>query len=141
MHEEKRGTGRTTRMCRHALDLLRQGRAVYVYTRADQIDATHRILTSLMRENNAAYGRHLCHERGKAVLTGPASNSHAFVAVEVLDPHYDFQQGKVPGMHPNCVCLVDHHCIESMPLFQALMNHWEQFDSATHLPPEKRKFR
>ena len=89
-----RRTGRTTRMVQDALHLSREGRAVYVIAANQQEQA--RIQQDIDARAKAE-GRE---RHGIKVET--------WGSVGPLDDTF-----RVPGMHPNCIVLVDHFALES----------------------------
>lgn len=83
--ETLRGTGRTTRMLHHALDLADEGRAVYV----------------------------IADNKGQAAYFKEQLRSHPSISVENGAPsNFDWDTRRLQGAHSNCVVLVDHYVIE-----------------------------
>lgn len=103
LQDDKRATGRTTRMVEHALDLARAGRAVYVVSRQYR---------ELQREVDAKMP-------SSGILCEPTVPSH-----------FDWRTMRGLGSHPNCVWLVDHHVIEGDPQFAAMFEMMTRYDEA-----------
>jgi len=106
--QNKRATGRTTRMFQRAIEAARQGRAVYVFVASGLI--RRRLEHSLL-------------EAGEYELVRTAA-----IKVEIGLPR-GFEWDPVPrvvGMHPNCEVLIDHDLIERQ--FGSILEAWCAFD-------------
>lgn len=98
----KRATGRSTRMFNEAVRLSRDGSAVYIISR----------------------NKHL--QR----LVDEMESRGAIKCEEHIPKEFDWLQMRVRGSHPNCVWLIDHHSIESDPVFAAMFSAMTRFDEA-----------
>jgi hypothetical protein len=107
-----RQTGRTTRMLRHAVNLARAGKAVYVI--ADNARDMHRLANEI-------------HQFLPKRLPDGAIFNHGikFETPDTLGA-FDWKKLTVPGAHPNCVFLVDHHAIEDR--FRAVLEMLHAYD-------------
>lgn len=106
MSEGFRRTGRTKRMLACAIELARNGRAVYVVC-ADQAQA--RVI--------AAYARALgVDPAGGIKFETPASL-----------PTFDLETMRMRSAHPNCVVLVDHWAIERR--YAAMLEELHRYDA------------
>lgn len=107
MMEKLRRTGRTTRMLTRAMELAREGRAVYVmcanHAHARALAATARFLGVV-----------------------PADGIK-FESPESL-PTFDLETMQLGGAHPNCVVLVDHWAIEHK--YADMLEELHRYDAA-----------
>lgn len=102
----KKQIGRSTRMMLHAIELAKQGRAVYVcVVNRAQIHSLERI-----REEHC-----------------PQATGIQYDTVAHLD--IDWDRLSLRGAHPNCVLLVDHAVIQWK--FSRVLQMYEQYDSDT----------
>lgn len=103
--QDKRQTGRTTRMLQAALhEATVNGRAVYVVMPYE-----------LMAQN---YRRM------------PEYRALRFETLDSLKT-LDWQSGRLVGAHPNCLVFVDHAAVEMR--FRWLLEQATRFDSAVHI--------
>jgi len=100
----KRQTGRTRRMVAKAVELAREGRAVYIMT-VDQRYATD--IRSMLPDEPLGIK-----------VEGCASVSN-----------FDFDELRLRGAHPNCTVLVDHAAIEAR--YGKVLNEWLRYDDDT----------
>ncbi len=91
-------TGRTTRMVQHAVELAKQGRAVYVVMAND----------------------HQAQEFQKIIPT------QSGIKFETHLSNLDWETMRLLGAHPNCVVLVDHYVIERR--FSAMLEMLHAYD-------------
>lgn len=118
MIDEKRGTGRTTRMLKRAIDLRNQGRAVYVIAANEQhAETIFGMLIGLMPEETPV--RFSSMEIGGIKIETPESCGN-----------FDWEQLRLRGSHPNVVALVDHHAIESR--FSLMLKELAAYDTPPH---------
>lgn len=103
---ERKGTGRTTRMLEEALRLSSEGRAVYVVA------------------DNRAHAKTI--EAQLAALSPP---EHHGIKVEDGNrfPELDWVTMTMPRAHPNCAVLVDHYAVERRIVLMLQMMH--RFDA------------
>lgn len=102
MVDKKRGTGRTTRMLQHAIELDKDGRSVYIIAANKQhARALYDALKKLLTENSNYQSRIALLVDDIKIETPEALGS------------FDWERMQLRGAHPNCITLVDHYTIES----------------------------
>lgn len=99
----RRQSGRTTRLLKEAIDLVKAGRAVYVIGTNKQ---------------------HCWHLKNAADLLVPDVGIK-FETPETLS-NLDWETVSLKGAHPNCIVLVDHATIEAR--FSKLIEMLHRFD-------------
>jgi hypothetical protein len=102
MSDNKRNTGRTSRMLERARQLSHQGRAVYV------IAATQRHADDLRYQ------------------LGPDANGIKVETIGSVGIRLNWETLTLDGAHRNCVVLVDHYAIESR--FGAILDELIRYD-------------
>lgn len=98
--EDKRNTGRTSRMLEEARRQVRKGRAVYV------LCAT------------LSHAQHLANDPDNEFIKFETSQSLA---------NFDWSTMIMRGAHPNCLVFVDHWAIESR--YRAVLEMLHRWDS------------
>jgi hypothetical protein len=96
MNELLRQTGRTTRLMEKAVQLARQGRAVYVVVSSRaEAGIGQRVVNKLWVH-----------------LHGPRAHGIKVETLKDLGDRFDWEQMRVVGSHPNCEFLLDHYVVE-----------------------------
>ena len=114
---DRKGSGRTTRMVMHAIQLAKEGKAVYLLTaRATAIRGIESLPVEGIpfREFNREYGL------GIQIETP-----------ETLD-NFDWETLSLRGANPSCVVLIDHFLIEAK--FQKILTMLHQYDEPATTP-------
>lgn len=121
LNDEKKGTGRTTRMLKEAIDLAGQGRTVFVIATDERHAETMMRMAFDMLDNDWA-----ANFTPLTMRYMPLPNSFIqFGTPERLGFHWDLMRAKVYG--PNAIFLVDHHTIESR--WPRLLEMWRRWDA------------
>ena len=115
--DDRKGSGRTTRMVKHAIQLAEQGRAVYIMVaRATAIHAVESIPVDGIpfRDFNRSSGLGLQIETPETLA------------------NFNWETLSLRGAHPNCVVLVDHFLIEAT--FHKMLTMLHQYDAPSTTP-------